>query len=95
MRRKTKSVTLDGIKHVTNPGYLETRACKDTDQRQYQVKGLEKFDAISLEIAYCTAYMGRNEALQFACSVAHAGSKQWGTEFVEDIERLLEHMRGS
>lgn len=94
-RSKTKSVSLDGIKHACEPGYIETRACKDAAQRQYKVKGLDKHDAISLEVAYCTAFLSRNEALQMAVSIAHAGARQWGEEFVNDVTRLLEGLRGS
>ena len=89
-RSKTKSVSLDGIKNAMTPGHLETRACKDKTRRDYHIKDIQKMDAISFEMAYCMAFLDQNEALQLIVSLTKAGHKQWGQEFIYDVQNWIE-----
>jgi len=66
-------------KHLLTPGTITT-------------KPRSKDDAVSLEMHYCTAYLSRKEALQVLMSLAHAGYKQWGLEFIQDSQRWLNHI---
>lgn len=92
-RSKTKSVSLDGIKNEMVPGHLETRACKDKTRRDYHIKDIQKMDAISFEMAYCMAFLDRNEALQLIASLTNAGHKQWGSGFTDEVQVWLEAVR--
>jgi len=92
-RSKTKSVSLDGIKNAMAPGHLETRACKDKSRRDYHIKDIQKMDAISFEMANCMAFLGQNEALQLIVSLTKAGHKQWGQEFVDEVQVWMEAVR--
>ena len=65
---------------------------RDRNKEPY-ISGLEKQDSISVDMHYTCAYMGKNEALQVCTSIALAGYRQWGPEFLDHVERLLEGMR--
>ena len=95
-RPKSKQVTVEGLKHVSEPGHLVTRANKDRAQDRgkagYTVRDIDKIDAISIEMAHCTAFAGRNEALQMIASMAHAGYRQWGDGFLAEVRGWMERV---
>lgn len=93
-RPKSKSVTVDGIKHASDPGHLTLRANKDRaldrGKSGYTIRDIDKIDAISVEMAHCTAFAGRTEALQMVGSLARAGYRQWGDEWLAEVRRWVE-----
>ena len=87
-RAKSKSVTIDGLKHNMNEGEIKVYACNDPRLNQrpypldYPVKHIAKQDAVLMAIGACTVFMGKQEVRDMIEALESAASKQWGAAWL-------------
>lgn len=91
MRPKTRQVTMDNQKHHMKPGVLEVIACNDPN-RERMIKGIEREDAVTLELNHCMVFLDPQECMQTVLCLINAGKRQWGDEFVQSVTRWLEKL---
>jgi len=95
-RPKSKPVTVDGLKYGMGSGEIISRSCKDREHDKghetYRVKDIHKVDAVTFEVNHCFAFFSANEARQVLGSLAHAGYRQWGGDWLRSVQASLEQM---
>ena len=86
-RAKSKSVTIDGLKHNMNEGEIKVYACNDPRLNQrpypldYPVKHIAKQDAVLMAVGACTVMLSKQELTAMIYALNGAAIKQWGHDW--------------
>jgi len=85
-RAKDRPVTMDGMRHAMSKGVVEVWACNDPDRPGPQVKNLNKEDAITVSMHFCTAFLSRAEVADLMLALENAACKQWGEYWMTGLD---------
>jgi hypothetical protein len=84
-RPKTRPVTIDNMRHAMSQGEIQVYACTDKKRPGPKVKNLEKEDAITVSMHFCTAFLNKEAVADLILALRAAANQQWGKSWVLEV----------